>query len=106
MKVYVDKLPVDCLECVCFDNATGCEIGKGKVHCDYNKRPYNCPLQLLSDYTKQVRKEVVQEIREIIKQEYPVCYLNMGEELFNSEEVFMKLKTVTKILDQIQGEDR
>jgi len=57
----------------------------------------------LTDYTKQVRKEVVQEFKEIVRQKYPICYMKMGEQLFNSSESAISLKKVTEILDQIQA---
>ena len=108
MKVYVDELPEDCLDgCVCFNNATGCEIGKGKVHCDYNKRPQNCPLQLLSDYTKQVRKDVCDEIKNWCNRNFNWVGDGTGYDGQGYHEMIGSNNTINKLrefLDQIQGE--
>ena len=62
MKVYVDELPKDCIGCPCeseyYCNLLNEDIGFlkwGEIH-------KNCPLQPLTDYTKQVRKEIVEKI--------------------------------------------
>lgn len=77
MKVYVSKLPKSCEECPCmnedYERGCWCNIETSlDIQTDYDKETFtskfhrqrheNCPLQSLSDYTKQVRKEVVQEI--------------------------------------------
>lgn len=61
MKVYVDELPKDCWDCPMHDGENGwCKM----LVCYTDYIPKNCPLQSLADYTKQVRKEVCQEIRD------------------------------------------
>jgi hypothetical protein len=66
-------------------------------------------VQSLSDYTKQVRKEVCEEIRERLNQiinsiKYdPSFYDN---EYRKSLELKAVYKNIFKILDQIQGETR
>ena len=67
MKIYVDESPKDCIECPCeteyYCNLLNEDVGYlkwGEIHKD-------CPLQSLTDYTKQVRKEVVEEIKERLK---------------------------------------
>ena len=110
MKVYVDELPIGAIEFGC-DNCPYAEI-QGINHyfinnefvsyrdcvckldktCGFRQGEKHCPLQSLADYTKQVRKEVVQEIRKQIKNEYII---------FDSEE---DRKAFNKILKQIQGE--
>ena len=66
----------------------------------YIDKDKNCPLQSLSDYTKQVRKEVVKEIKEKLK----------GKEIFHPEDEFeidydfYYKEDVEEILDQLQGE--
>ena len=75
MKVYVDELPKDCIDCPM------CRSGKLKLQrkgryieaeqCVFRQYKYRtiddeidtCPLQSLTDYTKQVREEVVEEIK-------------------------------------------
>lgn len=94
MKVYVDELPKKCGKC-CFGDAFCC------INNNYildlvclNKKSKDCPLQSLTDYTKQVRKEVVQEIRNKIEQA-KMIYEWKGKEI-----------TIEEILDQIQGETK
>ncbi len=61
MKVYVDELPESCCDCPCDDDSLGCYFG---LDSELHKRAEWCPLQTISEHDKQVRKEVVQEIRE------------------------------------------
>lgn len=116
MKVYVDELPKSCENCPCYSYSEGfcnCEFWWQKykeikdvqeyTHLGYkqNERPNDCPLQSLSDYTKQVRKEVVQEIKE------KICMLAYKS---NLDAVFIfadnvKFNKVLEILDQIQGDN-
>ena len=66
MRIYVDELPKDCIDCPC-ESEYYCNLLNEDVGCcEWGEIHKNCPLQSLSDYTKQVRKEVVQEIREKI----------------------------------------
>ena len=70
MKVYVDELPKDCWECPCFRNDIDFPCGLGDGTQDYFLDEIDggkCPLKSLADYTKQVREEVVNEIREKVK---------------------------------------
>lgn len=102
MKVYVDKLPKCCEECPM------CRSGKLKLQrngryveaeqCIFGQYKYQtiddeidtCPLQPLSDYTKQVRKKVCEEIRNKIEQA-KMIYEWKGKET-----------TIEDILDQIE----
>jgi hypothetical protein len=59
----------------------------------YKEKPKNCPLQSLSDYTKQVRKEVVQEI-----------YKKVIEIIEDEDNI--KRRDLMYILDRIQGETK
>lgn len=64
MKVYVDELPKDCIDCPC-ESEYYCNLLNEDVGCcEWGEIHKNCPLQSLADYTKQVRKEVCEEIRE------------------------------------------
>ena len=90
MTIYVDELPKSCSYCPCFDDSFGCYFG---IYTELCKRSESCPLKLLKDhdravkqhaykkgyndmrlqyelgnYDKQVRKEVVQEIRQQLKE--------------------------------------
>ena len=60
MRMYVDELPKDCWDCPMHDGENGqCKM----LVCYTDYIPKNCPLQSLTDYTKQVRKEVCEKIR-------------------------------------------
>ena len=82
MKVYVDELPKSCKEFGC-DNCPYAEIQEINHYfinnefvsyrdcvckldktCGFKQGEKLCPLKSLSDYTKQVRKEVCEEIKE------------------------------------------
>ena len=102
MKVYVNELPKCCAKCPCesdkWCNLMGYVVDEDEYE---DERPKQCPLQSLSDYTKQVRKEVCEEIEE------QICMLAYKS---NTDENFMfndnvKFNKVLAILDQIQGED-
>ena len=111
MKVYVDELPKKCLKCHCF-NQSGymCQINNklldtvGKGSAD-NSRDEHCPLQSLTDYTKQVRKKVCDEITELAKNQFEFlicdgCYNTIDKD------VYISSIALTDILDQIQGETK
>lgn len=104
MKVYVDELPKSCsyCPCKCFETDT-CQLNKGIKCPSDNKIANKCPLQSLADYTKQVRKEVCEEIRDLAGNyfELPICY-NCGEA--SNDDVVLTGNDLTEILDQIQGE--
>lgn len=94
MKVYVDEFPKDCWDCPMHDGENGwCKM----LVCYTDYIPKNCPLQSLSDYTKQVRKEVCEEV-------YKKC-----EPLFRLVNNYdngdvIERNELVDILDQIQGE--
>ena len=115
MKLYADELPKSCSRCrFCYfkDNCAYClakfleptkalELGE---HMPYLAVSDECPLQSLTDYTKQVRKEVVQEIINRIVY-YAVSILDEAGNV--KENVWgISKKDVDKILDQIQGETK
>ena len=63
MKVYVDKLPKDCWDCPMHDGENGwCKM----LVCYTDYIPKDCPLKSLADYTKQVRKEVLGELMNML----------------------------------------
>ena len=94
MKVYVEKLPKYCADnCPCFKYneywdeyycGGGCEIE------DKYKKPKTYPLQTLSDYIKQVRKEVCEEIRKSSPRKYEAI-----------DDMYYCISS--SFLDQIQG---
>lgn len=90
MKVYVEELPKKCLDCVCFNKVNGrCQLKH--LYIDTDLEPTDCPLQSLSDYTKQVRKELISEIKEKLKL----------QEIFHIDYDFYYKEDVENILNQI-----
>ena len=89
MKVYVDKLPKNCFECPCFSMDKECPCGVDNGENYYFKDEVegeNCPLKSLAEHDKQVRKQVIEEIREKFK------------------EIIFDSSTIDEILDKIGGE--
>lgn len=68
MKVYVDELPNSCASCKFCTSDYYCKLMLKDIF-DYDKpinrqgRYSKCRLKTLSDYTKQVKNEVCEEIR-------------------------------------------
>ena len=99
MKIYVDELPKSCEDCPCLHSDEWCAFCNLNAfdgdHCPYREldkqRHKDCPLTLISDHDKQVRKEVCDEIKNKIKQA-KLIYEWKGKEI-----------TIEDILDQIQG---
>lgn len=88
MTIYVSELPKSCESCPFHDTKHGrCDISGLRV--EY----FGChSLTPLSEYTKQVRKEVCEEIRNKIKQA-KLIYEWQGKEI-----------TIENILNQIEPE--
>ena len=72
MEYFVDEMPRDCASCKhyhmnCADGYSCSKLRK-EIHPNFSEgigyRHQDCPLQSLADYTKQVRKEVCEKIRE------------------------------------------
>ena len=110
MKVIVDELPKCCEECPCcnkdVDYGSWCNLGAYRYdewH-QVNTKHCKCPLQSLTDYTKQVRKEVCEEIINKLDN-------ISGEHTFKIKGgigVFtcVPRQTLEEILNQIQGETK
>ncbi len=105
MKVYVDELPKSCEECPFCEYFEKDAHGKGKheVACYFNgslgnilygnqTSPKTCPIQSLTDYTKQVRKEVCEKFVDKFMMEY-----TMGDKPV--EDIIYEVKS------QIQGDN-
>lgn len=97
MKVYVDNEDKDFLD-ACLSECKVYEYVADELQ--YSDR---LKLVSLSDYTKQVRKEVCEEIRDLAGNyfELPICH-NCGE--LSNDDVVLTGNDLTEILDQIQGE--
>ena len=107
MKVYVSELPKDCIECpFCqdikvnagMDRLLFCKANKGKAIKNIEKSFDKCivknEFQSLSDYTKQVRKEVCDKIRSRF---LATCQIEKG-----CDTASFSLEVLNRILDQIQ----
>ena len=92
MKVYVDKNNVDVLDDL-FDATNSYE-------CWACNRDDNLEIVSLADYTKQVREEVVEEIKEKFNKK--VLYVKI-DGLYSHVKA-IKFDDVNKILDQVKGE--
>lgn len=93
MKVYVDELPKNCIDCPC-ESEYYCNLLYEDVGCcKWGEIHKNCPLQPLSDYTKQVRKEVLEKVYKVLEQAVP-------------HDLCWSWAVINKELDQIQGEQR
>ena len=118
MRIYVDELPNSCEECpMCrsgklklqrkgrYIEAEQCVFGQYKYH-TIDDEIDTCPLQSLSDYTKQVRKEVLSELRNMLGDRAELIDFGNGcaEFMFTTYDLQECSK---EILDQIeQGETK
>ena len=99
MKVYVDELPKDCIDCPC-ESEYYCNLLNEDVGClEWGEIHKGCPLQSLADYTKQVREEVCERLDKTIEK-----YLCKKGKYRESLDISSTTKQVMKEnLDQIQG---
>ena len=94
MKVYVSKLPKDCIDCPC-ESEYHCNLLNEDVGClEWGEIHKGCPLQSLADYTKQVRTEVCEEIRS--------RFLATWQIEKGCDTASFSLEVLNRILDQIQ----
>lgn len=106
MEYFVDEMPRDCASCKhyhmnCADGYSCSKLRK-EIHPNFSEgigyRHPDCPLQSLADYTKQVRKEVCEEV-------YKKC-----EPLFRLVNNYdngdvIERNELVDILEQIQGQN-
>ena len=91
MKIYVDELPKSCGDCVFCKQTEYCYYcDKLHTKLGYIDKDKDCPLQPISDYTKQVRREVCEEIRSKMKQA-KLIYEWKGEET-TIEDILAKIE--------------
>ena len=109
MKVYVNELPEDCLECpFCqdikvnagMDRLLFCKPNKGKAIKNIEKSFDKCIIknefQHLADHDKQVRKEVCEEIWK----EFEIRLMNKTEDI----PVMKVANIINSVLDKVKGE--
>lgn len=109
MRIYVDgEIPECCNDCEFgyFYDCQYCSLRPDLAREDIwvEKEKY-CPLQSLTDYTKQVRKEVCEEIREICKLNIRTYKIQSQDDCERYKEVDAFNKAifgVLEILDQIE----
>lgn len=102
MKVYVDELPKNCVNCDFGYSNNFCELDYelDLRKFDKNQKHPKCPLSLLADYTKQVRKEVCEEIKDLAGDYFELhCCEECGT--IDDSDVVLKGKDLTELLDQI-----
>lgn len=103
MKVYVDKFPKDCIDCPC-ESEYYCNLLNEYVDCcKYGETHENCPLQSLSDYTKQLKKQVCEKIKDEVKKLIDKDFSLCNHEYANGYCYALQYDLV-KILNQIEGE--
>lgn len=71
MKMYVDELPKKCADCPFYKLDTyvdvyGYQTNSHECVLDGSMLTNSCPLQSLADHTKQVRKEVLGELMNML----------------------------------------
>lgn len=99
MKVYVDELPKSCWKCIFADNQKGyCDLQETRILRQFTKRDIGCPLQSLADYTNQVRKEVIEQVKDYMENHSHTIPVDT-----KNRKVVYKIG-LTRFLDQIQGE--
>jgi D-serine deaminase-like pyridoxal phosphate-dependent protein len=112
MKVYVDELPKSCEKCDFCEYFDKDAHGKGKheVACYFNgsfgnilygnqTSPKTCSLQSLSEHDKQVRKEVLGDLKEELKKNGKCSIRANG-----TMDFFIEMDKLNEILNQIQGD--
>ena len=108
MEYFVDEMPRDCASCKhyhmnCADGYSCSKLRK-EIHPNFSEgigyRHQDCPLQSIVDYTKQVREEVVEEI----KAELNKKKLVMKSDFRPREEEAIPWEDIVAILDQVKGE--
>lgn len=94
MRIFVDELPKDCIDCPC-ESEYYCNLLNEDVGClEWGEIHKGCPLQSLADYTKQVRKEMCEEIRSRF---LATCQIEKV-----CDTASFSLEVLNRILDQLQ----
>ena len=96
MKLYVDELPKSCDECPCFNEEYNCcNIDGG----DCLLKNDDCFLCSLADYTKQVRKEIIEQVKDYMENHSHTISVNT-----KNRKVVYKIG-LTRFLDELQSND-
>lgn len=108
MKVYVNELPKCCIDCPCYDDESiSCSASEKWLDLTiednfhrFKQRHKDCPLQSLTDYTKQVRKEVLQEVKVALREK--IRLMQSDEHCYPENAI--DWHTIVDTIKQIQGE--
>ena len=99
MKVCVEKLPKDCIDCPC-ESEYYCNLLNEDVGCcEWGEIHKNCPLQSLADYTKQVRNNTFDKI----SSEYAK---RLSAFMRTKISVSTAMSKLDEVLDQLQGKTK
>ena len=110
MEYFVDEMPRDCASCKhyhmnCADGYSCSKLRK-EIHPNFSEgigyRHQDCPLQSLSDYTKQVRKEVCEEVKEKVLKHFNIKSEEEYEKSLSLLDALFTADVVFEILDQIE----
>lgn len=104
MTIYVSELPKSCEECFCNVEDTWCALSDGEMgdiceECDNKTRHKKCPIQSLAEHDKQVRKEVLGDLKEELKKNGKCSIRGNG-----TMDFFIEMNKLNQILEQLQGE--
>ena len=109
MEYFVDEMPRDCASCKhyhmnCADGYSCSKLRK-EIHPNFSEgmgyRHQDCPLQSLADYTKQVRNEVCEEIRQEVKKLIDSKDFKLCNHEYANGYCYGLQYNLAKILDQI-----
>ena len=109
MEYFVDEMPRDCASCKhyhmnCADGYSCSKLRK-EIHPNFSEgigyRHQDCPLQSLADHDKQVREEVVEEIREKFNDTIKHHFCPNPSSV---DFITLCISEVEEFLDQVKGE--
>ena len=102
MRIYVSELPKKCEDCPFYKLDTyvdvcGYQTNSHECVLDGSMLTNSCPLQSLADHTKQVRKEVCEQITEElldVSHQYWKTFLRNGVQYMTSDDLYEFLKEI------------
>lgn len=111
MEYFVDEMPRDCASCKhyhmnCADGYSCSKLRK-EIHPNFSEgigyRHQDCPLQSLADHDKQVRAEVVDEIKEKFNDTIKHHFCPNPSSV---DFITLCISEVEEFLDQVKGETK
>ena len=108
MEYFVDEMPRDCASCKhyhmnCADGYSCSKLRK-EIHPNFSEgigyRHQDCPLQSLADHDKQVREEVVEEIKEKFNDTIKHHFCPNPSSV---DFITLSISEVEEFLDQVKG---